>query len=149
MKHNAALPEVVKKLVKPSSILALFIAIGASGCASNLGVDAAASYDKNPLEVVIPAGLSSEVIHNAMLETVVDREWVVKSHSEHEVTARLIHRQFVATVTLQSDGSIIKILNKSIHIDSATGKDQPAVPLSWLRYIQADLRLKLATAQYL
>ncbi len=130
-------------------VLAFFVAVVISGCSgTKIGSNASADYDKNPLEVVVPVGVPSEVVHKAMLGTVVGRKWIVQSHSENEVVAILNHRGFDATVTLQSDDSIIKILNKSTYKDPQTGEIKPGVPLKWLINIQKDLQSKLATSQY-
>ena len=147
MKQNVLL-SVAKKLTVRSIALIFFFAIGLYGCSTTkIGSRVAADYNEQPLTVVIPAGLSPGIIHNAMISTVVRRRWVVQNHSANEVIANLKHRAFDATVTLQSDGSIIKILNSATHKNSQSGEIKPGVPLGWLINIQNDLQAKLVTAQ--
>ena len=125
----------------------LLLPLSIYGCST-----AVAKYNANPLTVV-PAELSTNVIENAMLTALIGRKWTIQSRSQGTVVAKLKHRGYDATVTLQSDGSIIKILNESTYLANTinpvnTATPKPAVPVSWLINIQRDLRRQLQFEQY-
>ena len=122
-----------RKHVIPLTLFVFLFVFSIYGCASTkVGSSAVANYNSNPLTVVIPAGLSSEIVENAMVDTVVNRKWVLQSRSQTEVIASLKHRAYDATVTLQSDGSIITILNEATYKDSNSGEIKPGVPMGWV-----------------
>lgn len=81
-----------------------------------------------------------------MKDTLVNRKWKIHSQSENQVIAKLKHRAFDATVTLQSVGSIIKILNEATRTNSQTKEVKPGVPMGWLKNVQKDLRSNLLSA---
>lgn len=142
------LSSTAKKFIRLQIVLVPFLALFIYGCSTNVGSRAVAKYNENPLTVVVPAGLSANIVETAMATTLMGRRWAIQSRSHGTVVANLKHRGYDATVTLQSDGSIIKILNESTFLRSGADAPVPAVPGAWLVNIQRDLGGKLQSVQH-
>ena len=137
----------MKKLLARPAILMLFLVVALSGCAGKTGSGALAKYNDNPLMVVIPPGLSPDVVEQVLAKVLVDRKWNVQSHSKDAVVATLKHRKYDATVTLQSDGSVITLLVDATLTRTSgpnAGQAVPAVPIGWLENLQQDIRRNFA-----
>ena len=129
------------------SLLIFLLALSISGCASRVGSDAVAAYNDQPLSVTIPKFASVGFVEKSMVRVLERRNWVVQSHSEEKVVGKLVHREYDATVTLLSDGSVIRIMSDATQKNPATGDVNPAVPLGWLKNIQKDLGAALLASQ--
>ena len=108
-----------------------------TGCFATTGQDAVMKYNQTPLTVSIPSQLTSKQIEEAMVRTLVGREWHVESQSPQEVVGTLNHSSYQARATLKVENGVIKILNES------TYKGKPAVPEGWLENLQLDLKKHL------
>ena len=129
------------------SLLILLLALSISGCASRVGSDAVAAYNDHPLSVTIPTNASAELVENSMVRVLERRKWTIQSHTKEKVVGKLVHRDYDATVTLLSDGSVIRIMSDATQKNPATGEVNPAVPLGWLKNIQKDLGAALLASQ--
>jgi len=108
-----------------------------TGCFATTGQDAVMKYNQTPLTVSVPSQLTSKQIEEAMVRTLVGREWHVESQSPQEVVGTLNHSSYQARATLKVENGVIKILNES------TYKGKPAVPEGWLENLQLDLKKHL------
>jgi hypothetical protein len=108
-----------------------------TGCSAKTGRDVIDKYNQAPLTVSIPSQLSSQQIEEAMVRTLVGREWHVERQSPQEVVGTLNRRSYQAKVVLKVDNSVIKILSESSY------KSKPAVPEGWLENLQLDLKKHL------
>ena len=132
---------------KCPSLLIFLLALSISGCAPRMGSDAVAAYNDHPLSVTIPTYVSAEFVEELMVRALVGRNWTVQSHTKEMVVGRLVRRRYAATVTLLSDGSVIRIMSNATHKTWARGKVVPTVPLGWLENIRKDLDAALLASQ--
>jgi hypothetical protein len=132
-----------RDFLKGPSLLFFLLALSISGCASKIGSDAVAAYNDHPLSVTIPSDASAEFVEKSMVRALAGRNWAVQSHTKEKVVGKLAHRGYDATVTLLSDGSVIRIMSNATQTNISTGAVSPAVPLGWLENIQKDLRAAL------
>ena len=102
------------------------------------GQDVVTKYNQAPLTVRIPLGVSPEEVEEAIVRSLVGREWKVVSRSTEEVVGTLNHRSYQARVILKVDRNVIKFINESRY------KSEPAVPEGWLAHLQADLNKHLS-----
>jgi hypothetical protein len=128
-----------RDFLKGPSLLIFLLALSISGCASRVGSDAVAAYNDHPLSVTIPSNASAEFVEKSMVRALVGRNWAVQSHTKEKVVGKLVHRNWDATVSLLSDGSVIRIMSNATQTNISTGAVSPAVPLGWLENIQKDL----------
>lgn len=133
--------------LKGPSLLFFLLALSISGCASTIGSDAVAAYNDHPLSVTIPSGASAEFVEKSMVRALEGRKWAVQSRTKEKVVGKLVHRNWDATVSLLSDGSVIRIMSNATQKNISTGAVGPAVPLGWLKNIQKDLGAALSTPQ--
>jgi len=136
-----------RDFLKGPSLLIFLLALSISGCASRVGSDAVAAYNDHPLRVTIPTYASAEFVENSMVRVLERRKWTIQSHTEEKVVGKLVHREYDATVTLLSDGSVIRIMSDATQKNPATGDVNPAVPLGWLKNIQKDLGAALLASR--
>ena len=136
-----------RDFLQSPSLLILLLALSISGCASRVGSDAVAAYNDHPLSVTIPTYASAEFVEKSMVRVLERRNWTIQSHAEEKVVGKLVHRGYDATVTLLSDGSVIRIMSDATQKNPATGEVNPAVPLGWLKNIQKDLGAALLASQ--
>ena len=134
-----------RDFLKGPSLLIFLLALSISGCASKIGSYAVASYNDDPLSVKIPSNVSAEFVEMSMVRVLKGRDWVVQSQTKEKVVGKLVHRGWNATVTLLSDGSVVRIMSDATQTNISTGEVNPAVPLGWLRNIQKDLDAALAS----
>ena len=132
-----------RDFLKGPSLLIFLLALSVSGCASRVGSDAVAAYNDHPLSVTIPSDASAEFVEKSMVRALVGRNWAVQSHTKEKVVGKIAHRGWDATVSLLSDGSVIRIMSNATQTNISTGAVSPAVPLGWLENIQKDLRAAL------
>ena len=137
-----------RDFLKGPSLLIFLLALSISGCASKtIGSDAVAAYNDHPLSVTIPSDASAEYVEKSMVRVLVGRNWAVQSHTKEKVVGKIAHRGWDATVSLLSDGSVIRIMSNATQKNISTGEVAPAVPLGWLKNIQKDLGAALSTPQ--
>ncbi len=117
------------------------------GCNTG-GVSENEDYNNTPLGVIIPQGLEAEKIKSAISRTLINREWKITNVSNEQVEAELIHRGYHGKVILKVSGEQVKIFNYSEKINSKGKSLGPAVPMGWLKNLNADLSHQLSTAQY-
>ena len=134
-----------RDFLKGPSLLIFLLALSINGCASKIGSYAVASYNDDPLSVTIPSNASAEFVEMSMVRVLKGRDWVVQSQTKEKVVGKLVHRGWNATVTLLSDGSVVRIMSDATQTNISTGEVNPAVPLGWLRNIQKDLDAALAS----
>jgi len=82
-----------------------------------------------------------------MVRVLERRNWAVQSHTKEKVVGKLVHREWDATVSLLSDGSVIRIMSNATQKNISTGEVSPAVPLGWLKNIQKDLSAAMLASQ--
>ena len=136
-----------RDFLKGPSFLIFLLALSISGCASRVGSDAVAAYNDNPLSVTIPTYASAEFVEKSMVRALERRKWTIQSHTKEQVVGKLVHHDWDATVTLLSDGSVIRIMSNATQKNISTGAISPAVPLGWLKNIQKDLGAALLVSQ--
>ncbi len=136
-----------RDFLKSPSLLIFLLALSISSCASRVGSDSVAAYNDHPLNVTIPTNASAEFVEESMVRVLERRKWTVQSQSKEKVVGKLVHRDWDATVSLLSDGSVIRIMSNATQKNISTGAVSPAVPLGWLKNIQKDLRAELSTSQ--
>ncbi len=137
----------IRDFLKGPSLLFFLLALSISGCAAKIGSDAVAAYNDNPLSVTIPSNASAEFVKESMVRVLVGRNWAIQSQTEEKVVGKLVHRNWDATVSLLSDGSVIRIMSNATQKNISTGAVSPAVPLGWLKNIQQDLGAALVASQ--
>jgi len=118
-------------------LVGILCAVELTGCFATAGSDVVMKYNQTPLTVSIPSHLTPKQIEEAMVRTLVGREWHVESQSPQEVVGTLNHSSYQARATLKVENGVIKILNES------TYKGKPAVPEGWLENLQLDLKKHL------
>jgi hypothetical protein len=133
--------------LKGASLLIFLLALSINGCASKTGSYAVTSYNDDPLSVTIPSNASAEFVEVSMVRVLKGRGWVVQSQTKEKVVGKLVHRGWNATVTLLSDGSVVRIMSDSTQTNISTGEVNPAVPLGWLKNLQKDLSVQLTVSQ--
>ena len=136
-----------RDFLKGPSLLIFLLALSISGCASRVGSDAVAAYNDHPLSVTIPPYASAEFVEKSMVRALLGRNWAIQSHTKEKVVGKLVHRNWDATVSLLSDGSVIRIMSNATQTNISTGAVSPAVPLGWLENIQKDLGVQLSASQ--
>lgn len=117
----------------------LALVLGLSLAARTWAADA---DDKGQLfaTVPVPAGLSSGEVSDAIVATLMGRQWGVKSKSDGQVIGYLKHRSNEATVTMFYDTSKVDIYCVGYQIDKTTGtREKPEQPKGWLKNLQSDL----------
>lgn len=125
-------------------LLIFLLTLSISGCSNTrIGQGAVSEYNTNPLTVTIPSNASAEFVEQSMVSALQGRQWSVQSRSPQKAVGRLLHRGWDATVTLVSDGSIIRIMSDATRKDLESGEPKPGVPFGWLRNIQKDLSVAL------
>jgi hypothetical protein len=133
--------------LKGSSLLIFLLVLSINGCASTIGSDAVASYNDDPLSVTIPSNASAEFVEMSMVRVLKGRDWVVQSQTKEKVVGKHARRDWNATVTLLSDGSVVRIMSDATQTNIGTGEVNPAVPLGWLKNLQKDLSVQLSASQ--
>jgi hypothetical protein len=133
--------------LKGASLSIFLLALSINGCASKTGSYAVTSYNDDPLSVTIPSNASAEFVEVSMARALKGRGWVVQSQTKEKVVGKLVHRGWNATVTLLSDGSVVRIMSNSTQTNISTGEVNPAVPLGWLTNLQKDLSVQLTVSQ--
>ena len=94
--------------------------------------------------VAVPTGLAASDIQDAIVATLLGRQWGVKSKADGEVVGYLKHRSNEATVTLTFDTSKVDIYCVGYKIDKSSGsRIKPEQPKGWLKNIQQDLTKNL------
>jgi hypothetical protein len=94
--------------------------------------------------VVVPAKVSQSELHEAIIATLLGREWTIQSKKDGEVVGYLKHRSNEATVTLAYDTSRVQIFCVGYQINKKTGaREKPEQPTGWLKNIQSDLSKNL------
>ncbi len=136
-----------RDFLKGPSLSIFLLALSISGCASRVGSDAVAAYNDHPLSVTIPTYASAEFVEKSMVRALEGRKWAVQSRTKEKVVGKLVHRNWDATVSLLSDGSVIRIMSNATQKNISTGAVSPAVPLGWLKNIQEDLGAALLASQ--
>ncbi len=137
----------ISDYLKGASLLIFLLALSINGCASKIGSYAVASYNDDPLSVTIPSNASAEFVEMSMVRVLKGRDWVVQSQTKEKVVGKLVHRGWNATVTLLSDGSVVRIMSDATQTNISTGEVNPAVPLGWLKNLQKDLSVQLSASQ--
>lgn len=90
--------------------------------------------------VVVPAKVSQSEVQEAIVATLLGREWTIQSKKDGEVVGYLKHRSNEATVTLAYDTSRVQIYCVGYQINKKTGaREKPEQPTGWLKNIQSDL----------
>ncbi len=136
-----------RDFLKGPSLLIFLLALSINGCAPKIGSYAVASYNDDPLSVTIPSNASAEFVEMSMVRVLKGRDWVVQSQTKEKVVGKLVHRGWNATVTLLSDGSVVRIMSDATQTNISTGEVNPAVPLGWLKNLQKDLSVQLSASQ--
>lgn len=124
------------------------VAIAAALCAVTLP-GAAASEDVGDYygTVMVPEGVSGKDVQQAIISTLIAREWGVKKKSDGAVVGYLKHRRNEATVTLTYDKVKVDIHCIGWAINKRTGeRKRPELPMGWLKNIQTDLTKHLNLA---
>jgi hypothetical protein len=127
------------------SLVASVLALGLLAVSS---VRAAEAEDKGEhfVDVPVPEGLSASDVKEAIVATLLGRQWGVKSKSDSEVVGYLKHRSNEATVTMVYDNSKVGIYSVGFAINKKTGeRKKPEQPLGWLKNLQQDLVRHLNT----
>jgi len=128
---------IMSKMTVLIWLIGLLWTVEFTGCSAATGQDVVAKYNQTPLTVNIPSNLSPEQIEEAMVHTLIGREWQVEQRSPQEVVGTLNHRSYQAKAILKVDNGVIKILSESSY------KSKPAVPEGWLENLQKDLHKHL------
>jgi len=130
-------------------LVTLLWVVSVVGCSSSIGPRAAQTYNRNPLTVAIPRGLTDEEVEAVMKQSLVARGWQVRQSSPQQIDGVLNHRSYNAKVSLVADDGIISILNDSQYISDNDGTTLPGVPRGWLDNLQKDLSKRLDTASHM
>jgi hypothetical protein len=109
-----------------------------------MGAEEVEKYNRDPLTVPVPSGLTPQAVEEVIAFTLQNRKWTVVERSPQQVVGKLLHRGFDAKVVLKVEGDLIKILNESSYKSPQTGLFEPAIPKGWLRNLQKDLKVFLA-----
>lgn len=97
--------------------------------------------------IVVPSGLAAGDVQDAIVATLLGREWGVRSKADGQVVGYLRHRGNEATVTMTYDTSKVDIYCVGYEIDKSTGaREKPDQPKNWLKYLQNDLMKNLNKA---
>lgn len=126
-------------------IAVLLWTAGPIGCSTVVGSGASERYNRNPLTVSIPSGLSAEQVQKVAERALRKRGWQVASSSPQEIVGTLDHRSFKAKTMLQVDNGVIKLLSDSQY-EEESGSLSPGVPRGWLENLRKDLNKSLARA---
>jgi hypothetical protein len=125
--------------------LVVALVILQSGCAgTHVGAKSSEDYNKSPLTVAIPTGVSDDVALDAAESAFNRRQWKVVSRSDAEITGALKHRAFDATAIIKIEDRNLVIYSDSIFIDPQTEEQSPGVPYGWLENLRDDMRDTLA-----
>lgn len=90
--------------------------------------------------VPVPAGFTAAEVQEAIVATLLGRQWGVKSKEDGRVIGYLKHRSNEAKVTLVYDASKVELYCIGWEIDKKTGiREKPEQPKGWLKNIQGDL----------
>lgn len=109
------------------------------------GPEAVQKYNAAPLVAAIPSNLKPQDLEEVMALAFIGRGWSVVERSPQTVVGTLNHRGFKAKATLKVDGNVIKILNDSQYQSNDSAPLEPAVPLGWLKNLQADVSKFMTT----
>lgn len=90
--------------------------------------------------VQVPSGFTEAEVQEAIVATLLGRQWGVKSKDGGRVIAYLKHRSNEAKVTLVYDTVKVELFCIGWEIDKKTGvREKPELPKGWLKNIQGDL----------
>lgn len=88
----------------------------------------------------VPADFTMANVQEAIVNTLIGRQWGVKSKDEGLVVGYLKHRSNEAKVTLVYDTTKVEIYCVGWQINKKTGaREKPEQPKGWLKNIQNDL----------
>lgn len=91
---------------------------------------------EQPLTVYAPEELKADTFRNAVITAFQRKQWVIKSHSDTQVVAKLDHHDLVstATATLSPENSHIV----TIQFDTVNDKgEHRTTPGTWRRNVQS------------
>jgi hypothetical protein len=105
-----------------------------------LATDAIEGRGELVATIPVPADLTAPQVTEAIVNTLIGRQWGVKSRDGDAVVGYLKHRSNEAKVTLTFDSSNVQLYCIGWQIDKKTGvREKPELPKGWLKNIQADL----------
>ena len=98
------------------------------------------SYNQNPLTVAIPSEVGDASAIAAAESALVLRRWAVIDKSDEQITGKLRHRRFDATVNIRIEERHLVLYSDSLYQDRETNQMTPAVPYGWLKNLQEDIQ---------
>lgn len=98
------------------------------------------SYNQNPLTVAIPSEVGNVSAIAAAESALVLRRWAVIDKSDEQITGKLRHRRFDATVNIKIEERHLVLYSDSLYQDRETNEMTPAVPYGWLKNLQEDIQ---------
>ena len=138
----------VVRLALTILLLSLF-ALTQSACSgTRVGTKSDEMYNAQPLRVVIPDGVEDAAAIKAAESALIARDWKVINKSYDQITGKLIHRRFDATVNIKIEGQSLVLYSDSTYLDPQTNEQTPAVPYGWLENLQRDIRKFIAYENY-
>ena len=125
------------------------LALTQSACSgTRVGTRAAEEYNSRPLKVAMPDAVDNTDAIKAAEAALLGRDWVVVSKSADQISGKLIHRRFDATVNIKIENRFLVLYTDSTYLDPQTNEITPAVPYGWLENLREDIRKFIAYENY-
>ena len=129
-------------------LLSLFALTQTACSGTRVGTKSDEMYNAQPLRVVIPEGVEDAAAIKAAESALIGRDWKVINKSYDQISGKLIHRRFDATVNIKIEGRSLVLYSDSTYLDPQTNEQTPAVPYGWLENLQKDIRKFIAYENY-
>jgi hypothetical protein len=130
-------------------VLLGLLALSQSGCSgTRVGKNSDEDYNAHPLMVALPDGMDNAAAIKAAERALIGRGWVIVNKSDGQISGKLIHRRFDATVNIKIENRNLVLYSDSTYLDPQTNEIRPAVPYGWLENLQEDTRKNVAYESY-
>lgn len=113
-----------------------------------MGTRSAEEYNARPLKVAMPEAVDNTRAIKAAEAALLGRDWVVVSKSDDQISGKLIHRNFDATVNVKIENRYLVLYSDSTYQNPQTKEITPAVPYGWLENLRDDMQKFIAYENY-
>ena len=124
-----------------------FLLLFSGLCSFALAADPVSDGGLHAGTVIVPEGLKSADVQQAILLAGSGRGWTVKDRADGKVVLFLEQGGWRSTLTLTYDTKEIQIASNSGKVDKAGTIKKQELP-SWLRYLKQDITKHLGTKAF-
>ncbi|WP_269524777.1 hypothetical protein [Coraliomargarita parva] len=89
--------------------------------------------------IAVVPGLSPKQVEDSILRAASGRKWTVQDVKPGEVTIRLMHRGYDATLVFKYDGEKVEVFSDSWRINREGEKTRRKDPVGWIENLEKDI----------